>query len=153
MRSSTNHSLNLYQPFESIFRFPAHQQTHFHLQTVDSGIIIDSFQFFLHLMNGSINATLLLFIFQYAAGEFLTSFVCVDVTNDTKIMSCTMILHGLHAYDVRSTFCTVLHRMRDHFHVTSFRRSASPGLQRKGEGSAVTKSPCLLLYLLVPFII
>ena len=29
-------------------------------------------------------------------------FLCVDVTNDTRILGCTMILHGLHDYNILS---------------------------------------------------
>lgn len=35
-------------------------------------------------------------------------YLCVDVTDDTLQTACTMILHGLHDYDVRICFCTIL---------------------------------------------
>lgn len=35
--------------------------------------------------------------------------LCVDVTDDTKILNCTMILHGLHVYGVCICFLNYSH--------------------------------------------
>lgn len=35
--------------------------------------------------------------------------MCVDVTDDTKILNCTMILHGLHVYGVCICFLNYSH--------------------------------------------